>query len=103
MSLRHVSRGVAAFAVALTTLYAAGSAYADDATVDGDTAAMSTSDIVANGCALPLTRAGLVQVTKSANGQHFIAGEAVSLTVTSQVSSVTGRQTAPATVPIHSS
>jgi len=99
MSLRHVSRGVAAFAVALTALYAAGSAYADDATVDGDTAAMSTTDIVANGRALPLTRAGLVQITKSANGQHFSAGEAVSLTVTSQVSSVTGRQTAAVTVP----
>jgi HYR domain len=98
MSLRHVSRGAAAFAVALTTLYAAGSAYADQVqTVDGDTAAMSTTDVIASGCTLPVQRDGLMTIKRNGN-LHLTAGQPFALAYTSTSAGVTVERTNPGQV-----
>ena len=99
MSVRQVSRGVAAFAVALTTLYAAGSAaHADQVqTVDGDTAAMSTTDIVATNCTLPVQRDGLMTIKRNGNA-HLAAGQPFALAYTSTSAGVTVERTDPSQV-----
>ncbi|MFC8504575.1 HYR domain-containing protein [Pedococcus sp. NPDC057267] len=89
MHLRLASRGVAALAVALLTTYAAGAAYADSiSAVDGDTAAMSTTDIVVSGCTLPVQRDGLVTVKRTGN-IHLTPGTTFSLDWSSTDTNVT--------------
>ncbi|MDU0313893.1 HYR domain-containing protein [Phycicoccus sp. M110.8] len=93
MHLRLASRGVAALAVALLTTYAAGSAYADSIpVVDGDTAAMSTTDIAVSGCTLPVQRDGLVTVKRNGNA-HLTPGADFSLVWSSSDTNVTVERT----------
>ncbi|MDR6863414.1 HYR domain-containing protein [Phycicoccus sp. 3266] len=93
MHLRLASRGVAALAVALLTTYAAGAAYADSIpVVDGDTAAMSTTDIAVSGCTLPVQRDGLITVKRNGN-VHLTPGAAFSLDWSSSDTNVTVERT----------
>ncbi|GAB3440068.1 hypothetical protein GCM10027517_14160 [Phycicoccus ginsengisoli] len=93
MHLRLASRGVAALAVALLGTYAAGSAYADSIpVVDGDTAAMSTTDIAVSGCTLPVQRDGLITVKRNGNA-HLAPGADFSLVWSSSDTNVTVQRT----------
>lgn len=70
-----------------------GLAIADSADIDGDTANLASSNISLSGapCAFPATYSGDLQLTYSNNagngagesGQHYLAGEALSIVVTS--------------------
>lgn len=98
MFSRPVCRVVAAVAAAATTLFVGGAAFADDVSVDGDTASVSTTLSLTN-CTLPASGAGLVTVTWARN-QHFDVGAAVTLNITSNNTQVSAAQTgAPVTVP----
>jgi hypothetical protein len=81
---------VAAVAAVATTLFVGGAAFADNVSVDGDTVAVATSDIVARSCSLPVTRAGLVEVKRTGGDKsvHFLPGEVLDVVITDSSSQV---------------
>lgn len=98
MFIKPVCRAVAAVATAAITLFAGGAAFADNVTVDGDTIATATSDLVATACTLPVTRAGLVEVKRTGgekNSPHFLPGETLTVEISDTSAQVTTTVTQP--------
>ena len=101
MFIKPVCRAVAAVATAAITLFAGGAAFADNVTVDGDTIATATSDVLATACTLPVTRAGLVEVKRTGgekNSPHFLPGETLTVEISDTSTQVTTTVTQPSNV-----
>ena len=101
MFIKPVCRAVAAVVTAAITLFAGGAAFADVVSVDGDTIATATSDLVATACTLPVTRAGLVEVKRTGgekNSPHFLPGETLTVEISDTSTQVTTTVTQPSNV-----
>ena len=101
MFIKPVCRAVAAVVTAAITLFAGGAAFADVVSVDGDTIATATSDLVATACTLPVTRAGLVEVKRTGgdkNSLHFLPGETLTVEITDTSTQVATTVTQPSIV-----
>ena len=101
MFIKPVCRAVAAVVTAAITLFAGGAAFADVVSVDGDTIATATSDLVATACTLPVTRAGLVEVKRTGgdkNSLHFLPGETLTVEISDTSAQVATTVTQPSIV-----
>ena len=101
MFIKPVCRAVAAVATAAITLLAGGAPFAHNVTVDGDTIATATSDLVATACTLPVTRAGLVEVKRTGgdkNSLHFLPGETLTVEISDTSAQVATTVTQPSIV-----
>ena len=101
MFIKPVCRAVAAVVTAAITLFAGGAAFADVVSVDGDTIATATSDLVATACTLPVTRAGLVEVKRTGgekNSPHVLPGETLTVEISDTSTQVTTTVTQPSIV-----